>query len=52
MSFGNQNFMEIMLILVAVLLLFRAKRLPEIGAVIVVVIVVNPASRTTRGRSA
>lgn len=32
MSFGNLNFMEIMLILVAVLLLFGAKRLPEIGA--------------------
>ena len=32
MSFGNLNFMEILLILVAVLLLFGAKRLPEIGA--------------------
>ena len=32
MSFGNLNFMEIMLIAVAVLLLFGAKRLPEIGS--------------------
>jgi sec-independent protein translocase protein TatA len=32
MSFGNLGFMEIMLILVVVLLLFGAKRLPEIGA--------------------
>ena len=32
MNFGNLNFMEILLILVAVLLLFGAKRLPEIGA--------------------
>jgi sec-independent protein translocase protein TatA len=31
MSFGNLGFMEIMLILIAVLLLFGAKRLPEIG---------------------
>ena len=32
MNFGNLGFMEIMLILVVVLLLFGAKRLPEIGA--------------------
>jgi sec-independent protein translocase protein TatA len=32
MNFGNLGFMEIMLILVAVLLLFGARRLPEIGA--------------------
>ena len=32
MTFGNLGFMEILLILVAVLLLFGAKRLPEIGA--------------------
>ena len=32
MNFGNLGFMEIMLILIAVLLLFGAKRLPEIGA--------------------
>jgi sec-independent protein translocase protein TatA len=32
MNFGNLNFMEILLILVAILLLFGAKRLPEIGA--------------------
>lgn len=32
MSFGNLGFMEILLILVVVLLLFGAKRLPEIGA--------------------
>lgn len=32
MNFGNLNFMEILLILVAVLLLFGAKRLPEIGS--------------------
>ena len=32
MNFGNLNFMEIMLIAVAVLLLFGAKRLPEIGS--------------------
>ena len=32
MNFGNLGFMEILLILVAVLLLFGAKRLPEIGA--------------------
>ena len=32
MNFGNLGFMEILLILVAVLLLFGATRLPEIGA--------------------
>ena len=32
MNFGNLGFMEILLILIAVLLLFGAKRLPEIGA--------------------
>ncbi len=32
MNFGNIGMMEILLILVAVLLLFGAKRLPEIGA--------------------
>ena len=32
MNFGNMGFMEIMIILVLVLLLFGAKRLPEIGA--------------------
>ena len=32
MNFGNFGFMEILLILVVVLLLFGAKRLPEIGA--------------------
>jgi sec-independent protein translocase protein TatA len=32
MSFGNLGFMEILLILVVVLLLFGAKRLPEIGS--------------------
>ena len=32
MNFGNLGFMEILLILVAVLLLFGARRLPEIGA--------------------
>ena len=32
MNFGNLGFMEILLILVLVLLLFGAKRLPEIGA--------------------
>ncbi|MGQ0764124.1 MAG: Sec-independent protein translocase subunit TatA/TatB [Gemmatimonadota bacterium] len=32
MNFGNMGFFEIMLILVVVLLLFGAKRLPEIGA--------------------
>ena len=32
MNFGNLGFMEILLILVAVLLLFGAKRLPEIGS--------------------
>jgi sec-independent protein translocase protein TatA len=32
MNFGNLGFMEIMLILVVVLLLFGAKRLPEIGS--------------------
>lgn len=32
MNFGNMGFTEIMLILVLVLLLFGAKRLPEIGA--------------------
>lgn len=31
MNFGNMGFMEILLILVVVLLLFGAKRLPEIG---------------------
>ena len=31
MNFGNLGFMEILLILVAVLLLFGAKRLPEIS---------------------
>lgn len=30
--FGNLGFMEIMFILLAVLLIFGAKRLPEIGA--------------------
>jgi len=32
MNFGNMGFMEIMIILVLVLLLFGAKRLPEIGS--------------------
>lgn len=32
MGFGNLGFPEIMLILVIVLLVFGAKRLPEIGA--------------------
>ena len=32
MNFGNMGFMEIALILVVVLLLFGARRLPEIGA--------------------
>ncbi len=32
MNFGNLGFMEIMVILLLVLLLFGAKRLPEIGA--------------------
>lgn len=32
MSFGNLGFMEILLILVVGLLLFGAKRLPELGA--------------------
>ena len=32
MSFGNLGFTEILLIAVVVLLLFGAKRLPEIGA--------------------
>jgi sec-independent protein translocase protein TatA len=32
MGFGNLGFTEIMIILVLVLLLFGAKRLPEIGA--------------------
>ncbi len=32
MNFGNLGFMEIMIILLLVLLLFGAKRLPEIGA--------------------
>ncbi len=32
MNFGNMGFMEIMIILLLVLLLFGAKRLPEIGA--------------------
>lgn len=32
MNFGNLGFMEIMILLVLVLLLFGAKRLPEIGA--------------------
>lgn len=32
MQFGNLGFMEILLILVVVLLLFGARRLPEIGA--------------------
>jgi len=32
MSFGNLGFMEILILLVLVLLLFGAKRLPEIGA--------------------
>jgi len=32
MNFGNLGFMEIALILVVVLLLFGARRLPEIGA--------------------
>ena len=32
MNFGNIGFMEILLILVVVLLLFGARRLPEIGA--------------------
>ena len=32
MNFGNLGFMEIMIILVVVLLVFGAKRLPEIGS--------------------
>ena len=32
MNFGNMGVMEILLILVVVLLLFGAKRLPEIGS--------------------
>jgi sec-independent protein translocase protein TatA len=32
MNFGNLGFMEILIILLLVLLLFGAKRLPEIGA--------------------
>jgi len=32
MPFGNFSFWEIILLMVAVLLLFGAKRLPEIGA--------------------
>lgn len=32
MNFGNLGFMEILLILVVVLLLFGARRLPEIGS--------------------
>jgi sec-independent protein translocase protein TatA len=32
MNFGNMGFMEIALILVVVLLLFGARRLPEIGS--------------------
>jgi sec-independent protein translocase protein TatA len=32
MNFGNMGFMEILIILVIVLLLFGAKRLPEIGS--------------------
>jgi sec-independent protein translocase protein TatA len=32
MNFGNIGFMEILLVLVVVLLLFGARRLPEIGA--------------------
>lgn len=32
MNFGNLGFMEILLVLVVALLLFGAKRLPEIGA--------------------
>ena len=32
MNFGNMGFMEILLLLVGVLLLFGAKRLPEIGS--------------------
>jgi sec-independent protein translocase protein TatA len=32
MNFGNMGFTEILLILVVVLLLFGAKRLPEIGS--------------------
>jgi sec-independent protein translocase protein TatA len=32
MNFGNMGFMEILLLLIVVLLLFGAKRLPEIGA--------------------
>lgn len=32
MNFGNLGFFEIMLILVVVLLLFGARRLPEIGS--------------------
>ncbi len=32
MNFGNLGFTEILLILVVVLLLFGARRLPEIGA--------------------
>ena len=31
MSFGNMGFMEILLILIVVLLLFGAKRIPEIA---------------------
>lgn len=32
MNFGNLGFMEILIILLIVLLLFGARRLPEIGA--------------------
>lgn len=32
MGFGNFSFWEIILLMIAVLLLFGAKRLPEIGA--------------------
>jgi sec-independent protein translocase protein TatA len=32
MNFGNMGFMEILLILIVVLLLFGAKRIPEIAA--------------------
>jgi sec-independent protein translocase protein TatA len=32
MNFGNLGFMEILILLVLVLLLFGAKRLPEIGS--------------------
>ena len=32
MNFGNLGFMEILIILLLVLLLFGAKRLPEIGS--------------------